>query len=412
MNTKIISGKRRASNSKTSGDIENSISSNIVSSTGCSGGSVIDDFLHRLNNDADLNKSKRRLSLVGASRKNIDKTKTNKEEVGHSSAPSSKKKSITSLLKRFSMVLVTVLVLGLIYNTITSPPEKRLLGSHRIKGFLLWVNENPRTGAAAFIFVYGMFVVFLLPGTPLTLGGGFVYKVAYGWTGGVAVATFTSMAGSLFGSCSCFILGRYVMRDRVRRWGRKYPLFDSLDVAVSDNGFKIMCLLYLTPILPLGPVSYLCGTTSMPLIRFASAKIAALPLVLLYVLIGASTDTFLGDGEYVEAVQGAGRDSPKTIKTIGVDEDTHRKMVLLGLCLSIMSMTLVSHFVKKELFKIFDKQKKEKAQAEENDQNQVDSFNSDGEQVEMIGRKDRLLRRQRAHAGDRLESGLHDEDQG
>lgn len=44
------------------------------------------------------------------------------------------------------------------------------------------------------------------------------------------MATFTSMAGSLFGSCSCFIMGRYIMRDRVRRWGRKYPLFDAIDL--------------------------------------------------------------------------------------------------------------------------------------------------------------------------------------
>lgn len=64
-----------------------------------------------------------------------------------------------------------------------------------------------------------------------------------------------------------------------------YPLFDAIDVAVSENGFKIMCLLYLTPILPLGPVSYMVGTTSMPVLRFAAAKIAALPLMLLYVFI-------------------------------------------------------------------------------------------------------------------------------
>ena len=71
------------------------------------------------------------------------------------------------------------------------------------------------------------------------------------------------------------------MRNQVCKWGRKYPLFDAIDIAVSDNGFKIMCLLYLTPILPLGPVSYMIGTTSMPLAKFAMAKIGALPLMLL-----------------------------------------------------------------------------------------------------------------------------------
>jgi len=178
-----------------------------------------------------------------------------------------------------------------------------------------------------------------------------VYKVAYGWAGGVVMATFTSMAGSLFGSCSCFLLGRYIMRDRVRKWGRKYPLFDSIDIAVSDNGFKIMCLLYLTPILPLGPVSYMCGTTSMPLMNFAAAKIAALPLMLLYVFIGASTDTFFSTGaDHKELAEG--RSSAAAVKKMGVDEETHRKMVLFGLILSIISMSLVSHVVKKELFKV------------------------------------------------------------
>ncbi len=61
---------------------------------------------------------------------------------------------------------------------------------------------------------------------------------------------------------------------------------------MSENGFRIVCLLYLTPVLPLGPVSYMFGTTSMPLSRFAAAKIAAVPLMMLYTFIGASTDTF------------------------------------------------------------------------------------------------------------------------
>ena len=61
---------------------------------------------------------------------------------------------------------------------------------------------------------------------------------------------------------------------------------------MSENGFRIVCLLYLTPVLPLGPVSYMFGKTRMPLLRFAAGKIAAVPLMMLYTFIGASTDTF------------------------------------------------------------------------------------------------------------------------
>ena len=60
----------------------------------------------------------------------------------------------------------------------------------------------------------------------------------------------------------------------------------NLTVAVAENGLRIMAMLYLTPVLPLGPVSYMVGTTSMRLSRFVMAKVASLPLMMLYVFIG------------------------------------------------------------------------------------------------------------------------------
>jgi uncharacterized membrane protein YdjX (TVP38/TMEM64 family) len=293
----------------------------------------------------------------------------------------------------------------IIHDMKNSPPDKRLFGAHRMEKFLLWVKEHPGSGAAAFVIVYGVCVVLLLPGTPLTLGGGYVYKITYGLAGGVTISTILSLAGSLIGSCTCFVLGRYIMRDRVRKWGRKYPLFDSIDVAVSDNGFKIMCLLYLTPILPLGPVAYMVGTTSMPLVSFAAAKIGAAPLTLLYAFIGASTDTFFSSStEGGNDGVSVGSDVAKTStnKKMGMDEETHKKMVLFGLVLSVLSMSLVSHVVKRELYKIFDKQKKDKQEKEDDPSDPL--MNGHEPQLEMTSRNETLQRRQRGHD--------HDEDKG
>ena len=351
---------------------DNNNNSNTDNGNSTSSSSGIDAFLHRLDNDVDLNnnnKNKKLNLLKKQKRSSLDRDNTtNRKDGGDitTTTNSNITSKITILIKRTILTLLITLLLYLCYDTFHQPPSKRILGSNRIHDFLLWVKVHPNKGAGAFIIVYGLCVIFLLPGTPLTLGGGYVYKVAYGSTGGVFMATFTSMAGSLFGSCSCFLLGRYIMRTQVRKWGRKYPLFDAVDIAVSDNGFKIMCLLYLTPILPLGPVSYLCGTTSMPLVKFAMAKIAALPLMMLYVFIGASTDTFFttttttGDGDEHGgnnnnndgATAGVVEGSDNAKKMHGVDEETHRKMVLFGLILSIISMSLVSHFVKKELYKV------------------------------------------------------------
>lgn len=335
---------------------------------GAGNGSGVDDLLRRLDNMPQSSTSSAPIAISkgGAS---IDDHRG-----GRGGGIKVKRRSGTC--RRTLTFLLPLAALALIADCLFSPPERRLLSAHRIQTFLLWVKTHPSTGAAAFVLVYGACVALLLPGTPLTLGGGYVYKAAYGWAGGVFLATTVSMAGSLFGSCLCFILGRYVMRERVRKWGRKYPLFDAIDMAVSDNGFKIMCLLYLTPILPLGPVSYMCGTTSMPLRNFAAAKIAALPLMLLYAFLGASTDTLVMSATSVSAGEaavsgggGGGEDNAAAedagARTMGVSDETHRKMVLYGLCLSVVSMTAVSHFVKKELYKIFDKQKKDKKDAGE-----------------------------------------------
>ncbi|KAL7463135.1 hypothetical protein ACHAXS_003514 [Conticribra weissflogii] len=416
-------GKRRKKLSHHSHDHDNDdISSSIAArkATSSSTGGL-DTFLQRLD-DIDLTVTKidhkqrettAESSILHGDESDLTASSPSSVKTAASSTKLQQTQSLTSntnaqnpnrgqLLKKAILLVFSLLFLYVLHDTLRKPPSQRLLGEHPLRSFLLWVKSHPFAGAAAFILVYGMFVALLLPGTPLTLGGGYVYKISYGWVAGVGMATLTSMLGSLCGSCFCFVLGRYVMRERVRKWGRKYPLFDAIDLAVSDNGFKIMCLLYLTPILPLGPVSYMCGTTSMPLAKFAAAKIAALPLMLLYVLIGASTDTFMG-GDEVEDRKGASviAVGGKENVQVGVDEDMHRKMVLFGLCLSIVSMTTVSHFVKKELYKIFDKQKKDKGEGD---------YRKEGtEHVELISRTDNLQRRQRG-ATLSADNGMLDEE--
>ncbi|KAK1747873.1 SNARE associated Golgi protein [Skeletonema marinoi] len=254
------------------------------------------------------------------------------------------------------------------------------------------VAENPGNGAAAFVLVYGTCVVLLLPGTPLTLGGGYVYKVTYGLAGGVTISQ-CSVGRIIDWIMYMLRFGEVHYERSSEKVGKEYPLFDSIDIAVSDNGFKIMCLLYLTPILPLGPVAYTCGTTSMPLVTFAAAKIGAAPLTLLYAFIGASTDTFFGSSS---------AEAGSTNKKMGMDEETHKKMVLFGLVLSVLSMSLVSHVVKKELYKIFDKQKKDKQDKEDDPSDSM--MNGHEPQLEMTSRNETLQRRQRGHD--------HDEEKG
>ena len=267
--------------------------------------------------------------------------------------------------KKVVSALYALVALYLVLDFALKPPEKRLLQQRHIKAFLLWVQTHPVKGLVAYVLVYAFMVVLLLPGTPLTIGSGYIYKMAYGWGPGMAIGSIFSTAGSLLGSVLCFCLGRYLMKETVRQWVRKSPFFGAIDDAVGKNGFKIMALLYLSPILPLGPVSYMCGTTSMKLSHFAAAKVACVPLMVFYVFLGASAGTLVHKGGKKSAAgTDGGADANSNAGAEG-DELDHlvegesTGMIVFAILLSMASMALISHFVKKELMKVLNEQKAE-----------------------------------------------------
>eukprot|EP00550_Attheya_septentrionalis_P002508 CAMPEP_0198283700 /NCGR_PEP_ID=MMETSP1449-20131203/3268_1 /TAXON_ID=420275 /ORGANISM="Attheya septentrionalis, Strain CCMP2084" /LENGTH=427 /DNA_ID=CAMNT_0043980433 /DNA_START=417 /DNA_END=1700 /DNA_ORIENTATION=+ len=241
-----------------------------------------------------------------------------------------------------------------------------LVDPNLIKRFLNWVYTHPQIGFLTYIGVYALTVVLLLPGTPLTLGGGYIFTALYGWKAGLTVATMSATVGSALGAMSCFLLGRYLMRERVRAWSRRYPLFDAIDLAISEKGLRIMAMLYLTPILPLGPVSYMCGTTSMSLPAFVLAKVASIPLMSLYVFIGASTGKIVV-GHHQQSAEGGATSSLDQGEEEGgvevhMDGEEQLFLMVLGIVLSITSIACISNYVKKELYEIFEKQKQQQGE--------------------------------------------------
>ena len=127
-----------------------------------------------------------------------------------------------------------------------------------------------------------------------------------------------------------------------------------------------MSMLYLTPVLPLGLVSYMCGTTSMRLASFAAAKIASLPLYLLYTFIGASAHSFIKhgatDGENVTlALEGTKKiEENKGILLAGLGRTRYSSECLHTICwanyfcevLSTLMMTLITRHIRKELMQV------------------------------------------------------------
>ena len=53
------------------------------------------------------------------------------------------------------------------------------------------------------------------------------------------------------------VLCRYVARDRVQQFAASNPKFAAIDKAIGRNGFRVVALLRLSPLLPLAASNYL-----------------------------------------------------------------------------------------------------------------------------------------------------------
>jgi len=132
-----------------------------------------------------------------------------------------------------------------------------------------------------------------IPGSLLTLGIGFVFANVFGLGLGVLLATIAVFVGASTGAIGAFILGRYLLREPIEKFAKKYPVFQAIDSALENNGFRIVSLLRLSPIVPFNAINYILGVTAVPLRSYIYSCVAMLPGTILYVFLGSSAGSLV-----------------------------------------------------------------------------------------------------------------------
>ena len=136
-------------------------------------------------------------------------------------------------------------------------------------------------GAAApivFILFYAVAVVALVPASLLTLVGGALFGVLRG--------ALYAVAGATLGSMTAFLLGRHVARRAIARWLTRWPRFAAIDRAVSVQGFSIVLLLRLSPVMPFNVLNYALGLTALSAGDFFLGSAGMLPGTFTYAYCG------------------------------------------------------------------------------------------------------------------------------
>ena len=116
------------------------------------------------------------------------------------------------------------------------------------------------------IFTSILIVVTFLPAPdwPLPIAAGYVYGF---WA---FPLTYASIA---FASVLAFLAARHLLRDKIRSLLNRRPKYRKLDRAVADDGWQVVVLMRLSPIVPFNLQNYALGVTAIPFLQYFTATL-------------------------------------------------------------------------------------------------------------------------------------------
>lgn len=151
-------------------------------------------------------------------------------------------------------------------------------------------------GVAIFAAAYVGATVALIPGLILTLAAGFVYGPVWG----LVIASPVSVAAAT----AAFLLGRTFLHDWATRQMGDAPRVRAVRQAVTREGFKLVMLLRLSPLVPFNLLNYMLSLSDVRLGTYVIASaIGMLPATALYVYLGSLATTA---AELASAAEGGG----------------------------------------------------------------------------------------------------------
>jgi uncharacterized membrane protein YdjX (TVP38/TMEM64 family) len=142
-----------------------------------------------------------------------------------------------------------------------------------------WMLSFGGWGVVIYIGVFIATTLVLAPDWPLAIAAGMVY----GFWAVPIVLVAAMIAASL-----AFLAARYLLRQKVQRLLANKRKFAAIDKTVAEEGWKIVFLLRLSPLVPFNVQNYLFGITDIPFSHYVAATgIGIIPGAALFVYLGA-----------------------------------------------------------------------------------------------------------------------------
>lgn len=176
------------------------------------------------------------------------------------------------------MIALRAAVVALLLAAIVAVAVGWPVGSWII-GAAAWAQSHRAAASTLFVAVYVLAAVLVVPGSILTLAAGYLF--------GLPLGVALTSAGSVLGAAAAFIVGRFLARDWVAQRVTASPRFGALDAAMRHDGFPIVLLARLSPLIPYNLLNYGLSVTAVRFRDYLLATIGMLPAVVLYVYTGS-----------------------------------------------------------------------------------------------------------------------------
>ena len=178
------------------------------------------------------------------------------------------------------VVMVAVLLAALVTAAVVGLPLASWIACAAA-----WAQRHREAAAALFVVIYVIAAVVLAPCAILTLAAGFLFGLPLG-------VAFTSV-GSVLGAAAAFFVGRFAAYDWVAQRIGTRPRFRALVAATHTDGFVLVLLARLSPVIPYILLNYAFSVTA---VRFRDYMLATwigmLPAIVLYVYAGTLAKNF------------------------------------------------------------------------------------------------------------------------
>jgi uncharacterized membrane protein YdjX (TVP38/TMEM64 family) len=153
---------------------------------------------------------------------------------------------------------------------------------HILHHLLCWMQVIQGSGWEGYLMFIGLFAlccVVFFPASFLTFAAGAVYGF---WLG-----TLLVLVGNGLGSLFCLLLTRYLFRSWAEGHLRKWKKISRVVDAVQHDGWKIVFLTRLSPMMPFSLINYALGLTKLSAWRFLLAtEVGSIPAIAVYVYLG------------------------------------------------------------------------------------------------------------------------------